>query len=102
MTGAIYGGGALYFNAPPLPGDVPPAGAPSAQWEPSPLWLPTFCLMKAHVFIARAPDGYRFASQLGHAGYASLSIALGMAIGFVLGWIVGERVRKWWLVNRGY
>ena len=94
LLGGIYGGAALYFNGLPIPGDVPPGGVPSAQWQPSPLWLPSFAMLKLNVCVQRAPDGYRFTSQLGHAAFASLSIFLGMLMGFALGWVVGEKIRK--------
>ncbi len=101
LLGAIYGGASLYFNALPSPGDLPPRGVPSAEWEPSPLWLPTFALIKTHALVRRAPDGYRYSSQLGQAAFASLSIILGMALFAVIGWFAGEAARKWWVKNRG-
>ena len=102
LLGGVYGGASLYFNALPIPGDVPPPGAgiPSADWEPSPLWLPSWVLIRGHVFVRHTLDGYRFSSQLGHAAFGSLSIILGMALFAAIGWIVGEAVRKWWVRNR--
>jgi len=101
MLGAIYGGASLYINALPIPGDTPPHGIPSAQWEPSPLALPSWILIKAGVFVRRGADGYRFTSALGHAAFGSLSVVLGMFFFAIVGWIVGEIVRKWWVINRG-
>jgi hypothetical protein len=101
MLGAAYGGTSLHFNALPLPGDVPPNGIPSAQWEPSPLWSPSWLLIKAGVFVRHDADGYRFTSKLGQAAFASLSIVLGIVMFAALGWIAGEVARKWWVQNRG-
>ena len=103
MLGGVYGGASLYFNALPIPGDVPPpgAGVPSAVWEPSPLWLPSWALIQARVLVRHLPDGYRFSSQLGQAAFASLSIILGMLLFAAIGWSLGESVRKWWVKNRG-
>ena len=100
MLGGVYGAASLYFNALPFPGDVPPAGVASAQWQPSALWLPSFALIKLNVNVLHTPDGYRFSSQLGHAAFASLSIFIGMAMGFALGWIIGEKIRKHHVANR--
>ena len=101
MLGALYGGASLYFNALPKPGDFPPNGIPSAQWEPSPLWAPSWILIKAGVFVQHDADGYRFTSQLGQAGFASASIVLGILIFAGIGWFAGEAMRKWWVRNRG-
>ena len=103
LLGGVYGGASLYFNALPIPGDFPPAGAgiPSAQWEPSPLWLPSFSLIKTHTLVTHAADGYRHSSQFGHAAFASLCVFLGMLLFAAIGWILGESVRKWCVRNRG-
>jgi hypothetical protein len=100
MLGAIYGGASLYFNALPLPGDIPPNGIPAAQWEPSPLWLPSWMLLKAQIFTRREPDGYRYTSQLGYAAFASFSVIAGLLIFAAMGWLFGESMRKWWVANR--
>ena len=102
LLGGVYGGASLYFNALPIPGDIPPpgAGVPSAKWEPSPLWLPSFLLIKMHALVTHSGDGYRYSSQFSHAAFASLCIFLGMILFAAIGWILGESVRKWWVQNR--
>jgi len=47
MLGAIYGGASLYFNTLPMPGDFPPDGVPSARWEPSAIWLPSWSIIES-------------------------------------------------------
>ena len=102
MLGGVYGGASLYFNALPKYRDIPPPGAgiPSAQWQPSPLWLPSWAMIRGHVFVLHDADGYLYSSKLGQAAFASLNIIAGMALFGALGWTLGEGVRKRWVRNR--
>lgn len=94
MLGAVYGGVSLYFNSPPLPGDIPPNGIPSAQWTPNPIWLPSFLAMKFQLGIHPSEIGYIFTGRLGHAIYGSASILLGIILLGGAGWIAGENIRR--------
>lgn len=94
MLGAIYGGVSLYFNSPPPPGDIPPTGVPSSQWEPSPAWLPSFVALKLNVGTTRTPAGYVFSGRLGYAIFACASIVMGIVILGAAGWIGGEAIRR--------
>lgn len=94
MAGAVYGGASLYFNAPPLPGDEPPGGIPSAQWNPSPLWLPSYLAFKCELGVKRSPIGYVFSGRLGRAAYGSTSIIFGIIMLGGVGWFAGEAIRR--------
>jgi hypothetical protein len=95
MTGAVYGGASLYYNAPPPPGDRPPGGTPSAEWAPSPLLLPSFITIKFGIGVRHTPTGYVVTGRLGNALYASTSIFIGIIIVGAIGWFAGEAVRRW-------
>lgn len=94
MLGALYGGASLFFNAPPRAGDIPPRGVPAAQWEPSPLWLPSFLALKLGIGSSRTPLGYVFTGASGHALYAMVSVIFGIFIVGGIGWIAGEAIRR--------
>src|SRR5262245_61843385 len=100
MLGAVYGGASLYFNEPPPPNGSLPDGSQSWNWRPSPLWLPTYLLMKLEWFITLTKSGYVFRTRMAYASFSSFSLVLGMALGFFFGWFAGERARKWWVVHR--
>ena len=100
MAGAVYGGVSLYYNAPPPPGDVPPVGVPSAQWSPSPLWLPSFITIKTGIGVRHTPVGYVVNGRMGHALYAAASIFIGILIVGVIGWFAGEAIRRWAVLKR--
>jgi hypothetical protein len=101
MSGAVYGGAGLYFNAPPRAGDVPPRGLPAAQWEPNPAWLPNFLALKIGIGVRRETDGYHFSGSAGYALYGSASIVFGILIFGVIGWFLGEFIRKQVVRRRG-
>ena len=101
MLGSCYGGAAIYFNAPPPPGDIPPHGVPSAQWEPSPLWLPSFLVIKFNLGVKPSPLGYVYSGRSGQAIFGSVAILFGMLIFGVIGWFGGEQVRRW-VVRKRY
>jgi len=94
MLGSVYGAASLYFNTPPLPGDISPQGVPAAQWSPSPLWLPSYVAYKCQLGVRHINAGYIFVGRLGRATYGSSSIFLGMLILGVTGWISGELIRR--------
>ncbi|MCZ7646254.1 MAG: hypothetical protein M5U26_13390 [Planctomycetota bacterium] len=100
MLGAAWGGLSLYAGAPPPPGYTPPNGIPAAQWEPSPLWLPNYLVLKTGLGAARTPNGYAFRGRLGYALHAGASIFVGILILGGAGWIAGERVRRWSIRRR--
>jgi hypothetical protein len=95
MLGAVYGGASLYFASPPVPGYIPAEGVSSAQWSPSPLWLPGFLSIHGKLGVAWTPAGYAFRGSLGRALFGMSTIAMGILLGGVVGWIVGERVRRY-------
>lgn len=94
MTGALYGGASLYFNTPPLPGDSPPGEIPAAQWQPSPLWLPSFIAFQLRIGVRPSPIGYVFTGRMGHAAHGSASIFFGILLLGGVGWFAGETIRK--------
>jgi len=95
MLGGVYGGVSLFFNTPPRPGDKPPGGVPSAEWQPSPLWLPAFITIKSGIGVQATPLGYVFSGRLGRAIGGSATIFWGMLIGGIAGWFIGESVRRY-------
>jgi len=95
MLGGCYGGAAIYFNSPPPPGDSPPHGVPSAQWEPTPLWLPSFLAIKLNLGVKPSPLGYVYSSRSGQAVFGSIAILIGMLICGLIGWFGGEQIRRW-------
>ena len=95
MLGALYGGVSLSFNTPPPPGDVPPHGVPSAEWSPSPLWLPAFIALQLRIGAAPTPQGYVFSSRAGYAAFAMASVIFGIVLLGLVGWFAGEAIRKW-------
>src|ERR1700719_1433858 len=70
MLGGVYGGASLYFNEPPAPGDIPPHGIPAAQWQPNPLWLPSYAAIELGIGVKPSSEGYVFTGRRGHALYA--------------------------------
>ena len=95
MAGALYGGVSLNFNTPPPAGDVPPHGAPAAEWSPNPVWLPAYVAIKLQIGVAPSPLGYVFTGRMGYALFAVASIAFGIVIVGFIGWFGGEAIRKW-------
>lgn len=94
MLGAAYAGLGLYLDAVPPPGYVPLGGVPASAWEPSPLWLPGYLMVKLGVGLRHTPEGYVFTGQLGYASFGAGAMALGILLGGCVGWFVGERVRQ--------
>jgi len=94
MLGALYGGASLYFNSAPPPGYTNPQNERAADWQPSPLWLPSWMLFKLQLGVAHTEDGYAFRSPAGHALFGSLGILIGILLGGTLGWTVGEQARR--------
>lgn len=95
MLGGVYGAASLYFNEPPVPGDIPPHGVPSAQWQPSPLWFPSYLAIELGIGVRRAADGYVFSGRMGHAYYAVSSLFIAMLMLALIGWFGGEAIRKY-------
>lgn len=94
MLGAVYGGASLWFDAPPPPGDVPPRGVAAAQWQPSPLWLPSYIAIRLRIGVQPSAQGYVFSSRAGRAFFASSTIAIGILLLGTVGWFGGERIRR--------
>ncbi|HYG75585.1 MAG TPA: hypothetical protein VEK08_11330 [Planctomycetota bacterium] len=95
MLGGVYGGACIYFDPVPRAGDVPPRGIPAAQWQPSPLFLPSYMAISLRLGIEPSPKGYVFTGRMGPALYATASVFFGMLLGAAIGWVGGEAIRKW-------
>ena len=97
MLGGVYGGASLYFNEPPAPGDIPPHGVPSAQWQPSPLWLPSYLTIELGIGGIRTVGRrlWCFRGRMGHASYAVSSLMfIAMVLLGLMGWFGGEAIRQ--------
>lgn len=95
LLGALYGGLSLHFNTPPAIGDTPPGGVASSEWQPNPIWLPSYVALKMNVGVTHTVAGYLYSSRLGYALHATASLIFGMALLGAIGWFGGEAVRKW-------
>ncbi len=94
MLGALYGGAALYWGAPPIPGYVGPGSTSAASWAPSPWWLPVFLGLHAGIGVEHSAMGFQYRGRAGHACFAAAAMALGVLCGGTLGWISGEQARR--------
>lgn len=94
MLGAAYAGLALAVGSPPPPGYVAAHDVSASEWQPSPLWLPVYLMIKAGVGVRHTPEGYAFTGQLGYALFGGGAMSVGILLGGFAGWLVGERVRQ--------
>ncbi|MBI3830512.1 MAG: hypothetical protein HY291_13410 [Planctomycetes bacterium] len=94
LLGAAYAGLALALGSPPPPGYVTVYEAPASEWQPSPIWLPVYLLIKAGVGVRHTPEGYVFTGQLGYALFGGGAMTVGILLGGLAGWFAGERIRQ--------
>lgn len=87
LLGAGYGCLSAFQNQNPYD---PSVGKSAWQWQPSPVWLPSFILCKApgNVGIRHTKSGYLFRSQADLIVYFSASTILGGIIGGLAGCVV--------------